>query len=227
MLRSKWLSKVGVALFALLLAATWIAHLDAIKHLGARYTYAELVIFAVSIIAGVSLVAGVSLAIRCWGLAAKTFIAGWTSAVVLAAILHVTFGWFLFSATSNAPWVAAPSSLVTANLLAELTVYAPAFLALFAVAAWVSHRLSIWHFAIFALVGSTAMIAPYVAWGIDFESVVVVCWPFRAADVAWGIGFDSVAWWPFRAADVAIGAMAGATFWYVARPAKSGPAVSV
>ena len=195
-------------MFALLLAATWIAHLDAIKHLGARYTYAELVIFAVSIIAGVSLVAGVSLAIRCWGLAAKTFIAGWTSAVVLAAILHIAFDWFLFSGTSNAPWVAVASSLVIANLLAGFTVYAPAFLALFAVAAWVSHRVSVWHFAILALAGSTAMIAPYVAWGIDFDSF-------------------ALAWWPFRAADVAIGAIAGAAFWYVARPSKSTPPVSV
>ena len=189
-------------MFALLLAATWIAHLGAIKYHGARYTYAELALFAVS------MVVGISLAIRCWGVAAKTFIAGWTSAVVLAAILHIAFDWFLFSGISNAPWVAVASSLVIANLLAGFTVYAPAFLALFAVAAWVSHRVSVWHFAILALAGSTAMIAPYVAWGIDFDSF-------------------ALAWWPFRAADVAIGAIAGAAFWYVARPSKSTPPVSV
>lgn len=202
MLRSKRLLKLGVASFALLLAATWITHLGAIRSHGARYTYAELALFAVSI------VAGVFLAIQCWGTAAKKFIAGWTGAVVVAAILHIIFDWFLFSAISTAPWAAQASATVIANLLGTFTVYAPAFLGLFAGAAWITHRVAVWHFGIFALAGSAAMIAPHVAWGININSF-------------------AMAWWPFRAVDVAIGAVSGVAFWYIARPTKGALPVSV
>jgi hypothetical protein len=185
----------------LVLAAVWTTHQWTIRAHGAFYTYEELALFVASA------VAGVLLAIQCWGLAAKKFIAGWASAAVIATILLTTFDWFLFSATSGAPWAIQASSLVMTSLLAVLTVYAPIFLALFAGAAWISHRLSIWHFGIFALAGSTAMITPYVVWGIDIDSF-------------------AMAWWPFRAKDVALGAIAGVTFWYVAHPTKSAPRVA-
>ncbi|HEX8902172.1 hypothetical protein [Vitreimonas sp.] len=188
-------------MFALLLAATWIMHLGAIRDHGASYTYLELAMFTVS------LVAGSFLAIQSWGPAATNFVVGSIGAVLSATMLHIAFDWFLFSASWNASWAVHASGVVIANLLGALTVYAPIFLALLAGAAWISHRLSVWHFGVFALAGSAAMIVPYFAWGIDIDSL-------------------ALAWWPFRAADVAFGAVAGVAFWHLARPTKSAPPVS-
>lgn len=199
MSRSERALQIGFAASMILLAATWVKHLLAIKDHGAFYTYDELAIFVVSELAGVFL------AIKCWKHTAKQFVAGWISAAVLMTILFAAFDWFLFSAASNVPWAAQAASQIITSLLGVLTVYAPALLALFAAAAWISHRRSFWNFGIFAFAGSAAVITPYLIQGIDIA-------PYFA-----------LTWWPFRAKDVAVGAIAGITFWYMARPTRSAP----
>lgn len=201
MLRSGRVVQIGFAVSLLLLAAMWIKHQWAIRAHGAFYTYDELALFVVS--TG----AGVFFAIQCWGFAAKKFIAAWAGAAAITTIVLTAFDQFFFAAAPNAPLATQAVMLLVGNLLAVLAVYAPTFLALFAGAAWISHRLSIWHFGFFALAGSIAMITPYVVWGIDIRSF-------------------AMAWWPFRAKDVASGAIAGVTFWYIAHPAKRAPSVA-
>lgn len=199
MSRSKRVLKIGFAACVIVLAAAWLKHLLAIRDHGAFYTYAEVALFVASE------VVGVFLAIQCWEHIARKFVAGWISAAVLMTILSAAFDWFLFSATSDVPWAAHAFSLIITSFLAVLTVYAPAFLALFAAAAWISHRQTFWNFGVFALTGSAVMITPYLVQGIDMVS------------------YFALTWWPFRAKDIAIGAIAGVTFWYMARPTRSTP----
>src|SRR5262245_37402015 len=99
MLKSNWLSQIGIAVFALLLAGTWLRHLAAVRvHAGVHYTYCELILFSVSV------GACIFLSSRRWGRAANIFIDGWAVATLLAAVLHMTFNWLQLSPAPGLPW---------------------------------------------------------------------------------------------------------------------------
>jgi len=195
MLKSNWLSQIGIAAFALLLVGTWLRHLAAVRvHAGVHYTYSELILFSVSI------GACIFLSSRRWGRAANILIDGWAVATLLAAVLHMTFNWLQLSPAPGLPWLVVAAAIVVPGLLVGFTIQGPAFLAMFGAAALISRRLPIARFGLFALAGSLAGIAAYFIIG--------------------GIHYIALTWWPYRAVDAAIGAIAGVTFWSLTRPTE-------